>query len=229
MSNKESEIRHVVTKDGSSTLFAPRFDEHYHSLYGAVQESMHVFIQSGLYVHKIIEGPISVLEMGFGTGLNALLTCLYKGKKVISYTTLEAYPVATELLQRLNYADEIEGDQVKKLFEAIHSAPWEIKSQIAPGFQLLKHQIQLQDYEPAESFDVIYFDAFAPNAQPELWTVPIFTKFFHSLNPGGVFVTYSAKGDVRRALISAGFVVEKIPGPPGKREMLRGRKDGNQD
>ena len=224
MEKNEHNIKHVVTKDGSSTLFAPRFDEHYHSTHGAIQESLHVFIQSGLYAHEIIEGPISILEMGFGTGLNALLTCLYKGKKHISYTSLEAYPVPDELIQQLNYATETREHGAEGVFETIHAAPWEVSTEIVIDFHLLKHQIELQAYQPGQAFDVIYFDAFAPNAQPELWTKEIFSKLYNNLNPGGVFVTYSAKGNVRRALLAAGFEVEKIPGPPGKREMLRGRK-----
>ena len=219
---QQNDIQHVITRDGSSTLFAPRYDEHYHSMHGAIQESMHVFIHSGLYAHSKTAGKLSVLEMGFGTGLNALLTCLYKEERDIDYTTLEAYPISEKLIQSLNYVDEIENEYAQSCFYAIHQAAWEVPTTVIPGFQLSKHHIQLQDYKPARTFDVIYFDAFAPNAQPELWTAEIFSKLFMALDPEGVFVTYSAKGDVKRALIAAGFEVEKIPGPPGKREMLRG-------
>jgi len=219
MEDKNS-LRHVLSKDGSSTLFAPGFDEHYHSIHGAIQESLHVFLRAGL--SQLEKKQIAILEMGFGTGLNALLTALH-GAKEIDYTSLEAYPVPAEMLQTLNYAEQI-GGKAPELFSKIHQLPWEEKGAVLDHFSLKKVQVRLEDFETTDSFDLIYYDAFAPSAQAELWTEQIFLKLYAFLNPGGILVTYCAKGNVRRAMIASGFQVEKIPGPPGKREMLRARR-----
>lgn len=215
------EVRHVISKDGSSTLFSPHFDEHYHSIHGAIQESMHVFIGAGL--KQFEQNEVRILEMGFGTGLNALLTLIHGSEKKVEYTGLEAYPVPQELLDKLNYPHELGAEAVEK-FQKIHDAEWEKAESISPNFLLSKHKIQLEEFANETHYDLVYFDAFAPSAQAELWTLDIFQKMYALMANGGILVTYCAKGDVRRAMIAAGFQVEKIPGPPGKREMLRAKK-----
>jgi tRNA U34 5-methylaminomethyl-2-thiouridine-forming methyltransferase MnmC len=214
----------VDTADGSKTIHLPDWNESYHSKHGAVQEALHVFIKSGL---SLIEKPeIRVLEVGFGTGLNCLLTH-EKAKQIekkIIYTGLEAFPVSKVELSQLAYESLPEISSVKQELQTIHDSPWEELIEIAPDFMLRKIQTKLEDFQPEKAvFDLIYFDAFGPRVQPEMWTLDIFKKLFNSLSRDGILVTYCAKGQVRRDLIEVGFQVEKIPGPPGKREMLRGK------
>lgn len=220
--DEQKEIRHVISKDGSSTLFAPHFDEHYHSIHGAIQESMHVFINAGL--RALEKTDVCILEMGLGTGLNAVLTALHNEDRKIHYTGIEAFPVSDDLLQQLNYPAELGGD-AEEIFQKLHALPWNEVNKLIPSFMLEKLHTTLEDFTSDAAFDLVYFDAFAPSAQLELWSLEIFQKMFGLMNAGGVLVTYCAKGDVRRAMIAAGFRVEKIPGPPGKREMLRAWKD----
>ncbi|MEM7654539.1 MAG: tRNA (5-methylaminomethyl-2-thiouridine)(34)-methyltransferase MnmD [Bacteroidota bacterium] len=218
-----ADLKHVQTRDGSSTLYAPRFEEHYHSLHGAVQESMHVFIEMGLRALPKELEQVRIFEMGFGTGLNALLTLLHRGEKKIKYVGIEAYPIQSEQWESLNYPQEL-GEEAVVHFRQLHESAWETPLAVVPGFGFEKRQQKLEDLELSDPVDLIYFDAFAPTAQPELWTDAVMQRMADLLAPGGIFVTYSAKGSVRRALQAAGLVVEKLPGPPGKREMLRGRR-----
>ena len=221
----DSDITHIITKDGSSTLFAPRFNQHYHSLHGAIQESLHVFIRMGLQKRmEAFKAPIKILEMGFGTGLNAFLTALETPETPVQYVSLEAFPLTEDQVGCLNYPQEIQNENHKQIFLQIHQAPWEKDWQVNENFTLHKKQVTLQKFEPNRRFDLVYFDAFAPESQPELWTATIFEKIYEWSEPQAIFVTYSAKGDVRRALQKVGFKVEKLPGPPGKREMLRAVK-----
>jgi len=208
----------VTTKDGSNSIFVPELDEHYHSIHGAVQEALHVFIGMGLD-HCQTE-PIHILEVGFGTGLNCLLTCL-TGREVF-YHGIEAYPVQQEILDKLNYS-KLTGDN-KNLFKSIHNASWQSHERITPYFRLLKDQILIQEVEFTEQYNLIYFDAFGPRAQKELWDLKVYRKLYNAMASNGIFVTYCAQGQVRRDLQSIGFEVERLPGPPGKREMLRGTK-----
>lgn len=219
---EQNKIRHVISKDGSSTLFAPHFDEHYHSIHGAIQESLHVFIDAGL--RAFVKKDIRILEMGLGTGLNAVLTALHKEGREIHYTGIEAFPVADDLLQQLNYPAEL-GGEAEAVFQKLHAMSWKEVGELLPSFMLEKLHTTLEEFTSDTAYDLVYFDAFAPSAQLELWSLEIFQKMFSLMNAGGVLVTYCAKGDVRRAMIAAGFRVEKIPGPPGKREMLRAWKD----
>lgn len=228
--------RHLVqTKDNSYTLFVPELDEHYHSVHGAVQESQHVFIQAGLVELAAQKKELSILEIGFGTGLNALLSCLSADKLdvAIQYTGLEKYPVKEEEWAKLDYASKLPTiyepapNEVLQLFESMHQAPWEAPVALSPRFELLKRQMDFQDFESSQSFDLIYYDAFAPSAQPELWTTALFTKMYAALKPKGLLTTYCVKGYVRRNMQASGFDVEKIPGPPGKREMARAWKGHN--
>lgn len=214
----------TITKDGSSTLYNSSFNQHYHSIHGAVQESKHVFMKMGWEEASQTKSEISILEIGFGTGLNAFLVlqeCLRDVSRKCFYTSLEAFPVDEHLIAELNYADENEGE----LFQSLHNAEWNADEVISNNFILKKINIKLEDYFPgANSFDLIFFDAFSPEAQPELWTEGIFRKLYDGMKQGGILVTYCAKGQVRRNLIAAGFNVERLEGPPGKREMLRAIK-----
>jgi tRNA U34 5-methylaminomethyl-2-thiouridine-forming methyltransferase MnmC len=210
----------VVSEDGSHTLKVPELKERYHSHKGAIQESQHVFIQMGANAHE--KEQLNILEIGFGTGLNVLMTVLEKGKQVI-YHTLEPFPLDPEMVEKLNYPEQIGGDSLS-IFEKIHDVPWEKTSDINDQFSLCKFKIGLQDFVPTQLYDLIYYDAFAPHAQPELWESWVWEKLMRILNPEGMIVTYCAKGQVRRDMQSAGFQVERVPGPPGKREMLRATK-----
>lgn len=217
----------ITTDDGSHSLFVPHLNEHYHSTHGAIQESRHVFINMGLSACQLQQ--INVLEIGFGTGLNALLTQLESGKtgKQIHYTSFELYPLKTGSVKQLNYAQLLADEDEASHFLALHRAPWGEAIEITPNFTL--HKIETDFSTPNNincniGFDVIYFDAFAPEKQPEMWTQPIFEKLFSLCNKNGVLTTYCAKGVVRRMFESVGFTVERLPGPPGKREILRCRK-----
>ena len=219
--------RHVVqTADGSSSLYVPALDEHYHSRHGALQESRHVFIQMGLLPIASERKEIDILEIGFGTGLNALLTAQFAAENGLSvrYWTVEAYPMQPEEVAALNYADLIGGEGLVELWSALHNAPWEGLHEVAPGFRICKMQAMIEEFVAPSEVDLIYFDAFAPEKQPELWTDAVFAKMKDALKLGGTLVTYCAKGVVRRTLIAQGLQVERLQGPPGKREMLRARK-----
>ena len=215
----------VKTRDGSNTIFVPEFDETYHSTHGAIQESLHVFIRSGLKF-KTELNDISVLEVGFGTGLNALLSFVDSEdtNRNIKYTSLEAYPLQWDLVSKLNYIDIIYNGKYSETYKKIHTCDWESFYELSPYFTLRKQNVKLQNILFDNEFDIIYFDAFAPRVQPELWTEQIFTSMYKALKPGGILVTYCAKGSVKRALRYVGFELHSIPGPPGKREMSRAVK-----
>ena len=217
----------ITTSDGSKTIQIEDWNEQYHSIHGAIQESQHVFIKMGLHHFLNRNNPkdLTILEIGFGTGLNAFLTALESDKQgvKIHYEGVEAYPVLTEELSQLNYASQIAPNK-QTLFDALHEVSWGELHPITSLFSLKKRQQFFSDISDNNSFDLIYFDAFGPRVQPELWTVSIFISMFNALKNKGVLVTYSAKGSVRRALQTAGFVVERLEGPPGKREMLRATK-----
>lgn len=217
------------TADGSHSIRLPEWNEQYHSKHGAIQEAEHVFIKSGLVcAHELLtpQNQLAILELGFGTGLNALLTAIYSEHHnlQINYTALEAYPVPEEEWSQLNYPKEITDENAQQLFDDIQGASWEQLVEITPNFNLKKQEMFFQDFAEQDQMDTIYFDAFGPRVQPELWEETILRKMYNALRENGVLVTYSAKGSVRRALQQVGFEVEKIPGPPGKREMLRAFK-----
>ncbi|GHU71458.1 hypothetical protein FACS189413_13190 [Bacteroidia bacterium] len=204
------------TADGSHTLFLPEMNEHYHSVNGAVQESRHVYIEAGF--NRCPKSLIHVLEMGFGTGLNALLTALEAEKRRIStlYTALEKYPLPAETTHQLNY-DEL----APEIFRKIHATEWETPIPITPFFTLRKIQTDFSAYTYPGCYDVVYYDAFAPDKQTEVWSQSLFDTIYNAMQTSGILTTYCAKGHIRRMMQRAGFAVERIPGPPGKREMLR--------
>ena len=217
----------IKTGDGSSTIHIPEWNEQYHSKHGALQEAMHVFIRTGLdfTVAKFNKKELSILEIGFGTGLNALLTALYGKEIIINYTGVEAYPVKPEELAILDYASVLpDFKTAADLFNKMHHAEWEKIQPITANFSLRKQEKTFQEVDEQAIFDLIYFDAFGARVQPELWTESIFLQMYDSLKLNGVLVTYAAKGSVRRAMQAVGFLVERLPGPPGKREMLRAVK-----
>ncbi|MDR3235230.1 MAG: tRNA (5-methylaminomethyl-2-thiouridine)(34)-methyltransferase MnmD [Prevotellaceae bacterium] len=210
-----------ITADGSHTLFVPALNETYHSMYGALQESLHVFIDAGFRYATVQNGqsPLRVLEIGFGTGLNALLTWDEATQKQIPvyYEAIEKYPLSEKEAAALNYASH------EKLYD-IHRVAWETPVALSPYFTLCKRMTDLLHYNPEGQFDVIYFDAFAPTVQPELWSEAVFCKLHTALRSGGVLVTYSSKGIVKTALRTAGFEVQRLSGAIGKRHMLRAIK-----
>ena len=221
----------VPTADGSSTLYVPDLDEHYHSMNGAVQESQHVYLEAGLlhYIQrkgKIPPEEIQVLEFGLGTGLNAFLTVLEaeKQKLKIRYTALEKFPLSPEVTNRLNYSA---ADQ--SLFQRIHQSEWGNPVSITPYFTLQKWRVDFADFDFPDKYDVVYYDAFAPDKQPEVWSQALFDSLFSAMNQDGVLTTYCAKGSIRRMMQQAGFNVERIPGAAGKREMLRANVLSNSD
>ncbi len=217
----EAQLR--LTDDGSHTLYSRRVDECYHSTYGAVQESRHVFLEAG-WRHCSALCP-RVLEVGLGTGLNAFLTLQQAAleERRVFYTALERYPVSWELACKLNYPDmdETAGGE---MFMRLHQAGWGKRERVTPWFDLLKRESDFTKAELDGQYDLVYFDAFSPEKQPEMWTAERFSLLYRHAAAGAVLVTYCAKGAVRRALQAAGFSVERLPGPPGKREMLRAVK-----
>jgi len=214
----------ITTADGSKTIQIKEWEEQYHSKHGAIQEAYHVFIKSGLDLFENQE--INILEIGFGTGLNAFITLIEFDKRnlKVNYTGVEAYPVSIEELNQLNYLEELKSLSRKADFDLMHTSPWGDKVEIVENFNLKKEQILFKEISAIAEYDLIYFDAFGARVQPELWTVEIFQIMFNAMKSGGCLVTYAAKGSVRRAMLEVGFLVERLPGPPGKREMLRAKK-----
>jgi len=220
----------IITSDGSTTIHLPEWDEQYHSKYGAIQESYHVFIKNGLELFDSCS-KISILEIGLGTGLNCLITFLEarKNNLKIEYTGVEAYPVKQSEIKNLNYIGQLKAVADQHIFDKIHSFSWNKKHDLSDSFALLKKEGFIEDIKEVNNYNLIYFDAFGAQVQPELWTPSIFKKMYDALQQNGILVTYSAKGSVRRAMQEAGFEVERLEGPPGKREMLRATKKMKTD
>lgn len=212
------------TADGSYTLFVPELNEHYHSVKGALTESQHIFINMGLK-HSSVPEP-HILEIGFGTGLNAFLSLLEaeKSHRKVHFTTIERYPLDIDTIRSMNYPAQIAPDY-STVYETLHTAIWNKDAQITDYFTLHKIEADFTHYQFSTGYDVIYFDAFAPEKQPEMWSQELFNQLYSVLNKGGILTTYCAKGVIRRMLLAAGFIVERLPGPPGgKREILRATK-----
>lgn len=225
----------VVTQDGSHSISIPGMNVTYHSRHGAMQESIHVFIKAGLQyaaARLASPGPLYIFEMGFGTGLNALLTAAETERAGLQayYEAIDAFPLDAAQAAQLNYCGQLQRTDLKPLFSQLHESEWNRETALAPHFTLRKWRSPLQEYldsktaSAAAGINIVYYDAFAPEVQPELWTAEIFTRLYPLMAPEGVLVTYCSKSVVRRALLAAGFDVEKIPGPQGKREMLRAMK-----
>ena len=214
----------IITSDGSSSIHIPEWNEQYHSKHGAIQEAYHVFIKSGFEYFDRKE--LAILEIGLGTGLNCFITFLEAQKKSIkiNYTGVEAFPITESERKLVNYVSELKAENHKKIFNQIHFSNWDERIALSSSFSFIKELKKFQEITAVSQYDLIYFDAFGPRVQPELWSEEQFKKMYNSLKAKGVLVTYSAKGSVRRAMQSVGFNVEKLPGPPGKREMLRANK-----
>jgi len=223
----ERVIETIVTADGSHTLYIPEMDEHYHSVHGAIQESTHVFINHGLRASQA--ESLSILEIGFGTGLNALLSLVESmrtGREIL-YTSLELYPLSLELMEKLNYAEllSLSSDEAQA-WQMVCQAPWSSLegeyTVVSPTFSIRKIECDFTKFDFTGSYNLVYFDAFAPDKQPEMWSQTLFDAIGKVTVEGGILTTYCAKGVVRRELMAAGYVMERLPGPPGKRQMLRG-------
>ena len=222
--NKTKKVNQIIkTADGSDTIFVPELNEHYHSIHGAVQESEFIFIKSGF--EFCLADPLNIFEVGFGTGLNALLTAIKckDGDRVVNYTTIEKYPIDKRTINSLNHP-HFAGEAGKEIFNLIHAAPWNKNVNICNNFNFKKKEGDFTIEIPPGKYDLIYFDAFSPDKQPEMWTKEIFSIIASVTNINGVFVTYSAKGEVKRNLIANGFNVTLLPGPPGKRQIIRAVK-----
>lgn len=214
----------IITEDGSHTVYSAEFQCSYHSIKGAVTESRHIFIKHGLdyYAKRQESQDLSILEYGFGTGLNALLAYLYANEKRISvdYESIEAFPLATKKVLELNYPAILGIDENKILqFHHAHTA-----MEMSPFFKLKLHMVKFEEFVSEKKYDIIFFDAFGPDDQPLLWERPFLDTLPQWMHEGSVLVTYSVKGSFKRALKSLGFALEKLPGPPGKREILRAFK-----
>jgi len=213
-----------ITGDGSHTLFVPGLDENYHSVFGAITESRHIYLEAGFKHVFRPAGKIRILEIGFGTGLNALLTFIESEvlQCQVEYTAIELNPLNEDIYSKLNFPEILNYRDSREFFLRIHKLPWNLLTYLTGNFSLLKINTSLEAYQPAnEAFDLIYFDAFGPDVQPEMWTQEVFKKMASGLKKQGVLVTYSTKGIVKRNLKAAGFSIEKLPGPHGKREILR--------
>lgn len=215
----------IITDDGSTTIRIPDWDENYHSTHGAIQEAKHVFIKNGLDIFKN-QDSISILEIGFGTGLNAFITFLETvNKEKVNYVGVEAYPISSEEIAQMNYVSELQAAQYQVVFDKMHACDWESHQNITENFILTKRKQFFQDIEDKEQYDLIYFDAFGFPLQPELWSEAIFKKMYEALLPKGTLVTYACRSSIKNAMLSVGFSIEKLPGAPGKREMLRATKN----
>ncbi len=213
----------ITTADGSHSLVSEQFKVAYHSHYGAIQETNHVFIEAGMLFQLERKQPLKILELGLGTGLNALVTYLQAVELNIpvSYTSLEQFPISWDLVQQCNFLEQLEAPTAQSTFQKIHCGAFEEWHSIDAYFRFRKIQKDATSFSSKDRFTLIYYDAFAPESQPELWTEEIFKNMYELLTDEGVLVTYCAKGVVKRALKAVGFTIESIPGPPGKREMTR--------
>lgn len=214
----------ILTQDGSTSIFLPELNETYHSKFGAIQEARHVFIKNGLSL--LNDKSVSILEIGFGTGLNAFITFLeaQKSFQTIDYVGVEAFPVETEIIDQLNYVSELEADAFESVFKEMHLSNWEIENEITTHFKLTKRKQKIEEISDSNQYNLIYFDAFGFTVQPELWNNEIFEKMYKALKSNGILVTYACRTSIKKAMLKAGFQVEKLPGAPGKREMLRAVK-----
>jgi len=215
--------RIILTDDGSNSLYSEKFNENYHSSFGAITESSHIFINNGL--KRITADKINILEVGFGTGLNCLLTFLELSNsfQMVRYETIEPYPIKPAILYQINYPSLLSSD-AKELYDLIISSIWNNEVNIKSHGKLRKFHQKIEDFDFCRTYHLVYFDAFSPDIQPEMWSEAIFRKIYDAMLPEGILVTYSCKGTVKRTLKSVGFTIQKLAGPPGKREMLLAKK-----
>ncbi len=215
----------IQTLDGSTSIHLPDWNENYHSKHGAIQEAKHVFIKNGLSLFP--EKSIAIMEIGFGTGLNAFITFLesIKLNQIIDYVGIEAYPVDDSEIKLMNYVTELQAQNHEDIFYKMHNSNWEEKIHLSERFTLTKQKKFFETIDDYEKYDLIYFDAFGYRVQPENWSTEIFQKMYKALKPKAVLVTYAARGVVKRSMVEVGFTVEKLEGPPGKREMFRAMKN----
>lgn len=222
------QLRVITTEDGSSSIYHEGFDETYHSSHGAIQESNHVYIKAGLnhWLSQNAGKPIEILEVGMGTGLNVILTL--KAQLEIGfpvrYTAIEPHPIDNTVLNELNYKEKFNHSIVSELFDRLHELPWEEETSLSLEFKLEKLEQTFQDFVTDQTYDLVYYDAFAPEKQAELWDRQWLQKVHYLLKPGGIICSYCAKGDFKRNLKAIGFKVERLPGPPGKAQMIRATK-----
>jgi tRNA U34 5-methylaminomethyl-2-thiouridine-forming methyltransferase MnmC len=218
-----------ITEDGSHSVYSEQFGVTYHSTHGAIQETQHIFIEAALkyFIHKKGVGKIKILDIGFGTGLNVFMTFLESLKQGLNVelTTIEVYPLSISTAEQLNYSQLLNVPQFDAIFKQLHKLSWEDKHVISENFSFQKHLLDFQNITHVNSFDIIYYDAFSPESQPELWESEMLQRMFNALKNGGVMTTYCAKGSFKRALKSVGFQIENIPGPRGKREITRAIKN----
>ena len=226
MTRNSSELKIISTKDGSKSIQSDEYNSSYHSHFGAITESKHVFIENGLKYRSRNKKNIKVLELGFGSGLNALLVWDYIIKRQdlhVDYYSIEKKPIPSFIYDKLEY-DTLLHDLAEQPTYKIHSLPWNSEVRLEKNFTIKKIQADFLETDLETGYDLIFFDAFAPDSQPELWTLAVFSKLYNSLLPGGILVTYCAKGYVKRNMKSAGFTIQALPGPPGKREITRAEK-----
>lgn len=211
------------TNDGSQTIYSEQFNEHYHSTFGALSESLHVYIEAGLNYSNLKN--ISIFEVGLGTGLNAILTLIESKKRniMINYTAIELYPLDIQIIEKLNYHHFLTKQQYNK-FRLMHTSDWNKEISIDSTFTLTKIKADLNNYNLPTHYDIIYYDAFSPDTQPEMWTLETFNKIYNSTKRGGFLTTYSSKGLVKNNLRNAGFKVTRLPGPKGKHHIIRAEK-----
>jgi len=212
-----------LTEDGSNSIYSDKYEVAYHSIHGAIGETQHVFIDAGLHDKRSAD-TLNVLDIGFGTGLNTLMTYLESDKSSakIHYETVEAYPISIDIAKEFNYPNQLGCGA--NVFLQLHSLSWNVLHSISKKFTFFKHLAKFEEFKSEHVFDVIYYDAFAPSAQPTLWEPSILEKMFMLTKPNGILVTYCAQGQFKRNLKSVGYSLESLPGPPGKREMTRARK-----
>ena len=216
----------ITTNDGSHSIYSEQYGVTYHSKFGAITESAHVFIAAGLRYKAVVQQEIAILETGFGTGLNAFMTWLEAEKRnlKVAYLGLETFPVTEAEAAALNYPAGLGCPGREDDFRELHRADWNVRHALSEQFSFEKRRTPIEKFSEREAFDLIYFDAFAPQSQPELWTEEVFLHMYESLKPEGVLVTYCAQGHFKRTLKKVGFTVERLQGPPGKREMTRAQK-----
>lgn len=216
-------VKIISTTDGSDTLYSPQFNEHYHSTFGAISESKHIFIKEGLNFSKL--KSLNIFELGFGTGLNVFLSFLesIEKKLTIKYTSIEKYPVELEIIKKLNY-HKLLSPENQSIFNLLHYCDWDKEININTNFKFKKILSDFNQYKFTENFDIVFFDAFSPEIQAELWSAENFKRIYSALNNYGILTTYSSKGIVKNNLREAGFIVKRLKGPEGKRHILRAEK-----